>query len=110
MMNNALEKLKEVLLMLENFGGYFMGWFDKVFTRERETRGKQLHHWLQVNYKPFVITGLVLLVTLWICTKCCCQRNKAVKTMKAPGRNHRMSRSSFESDPKSYFRGLRGKN
>ncbi|KAK9266770.1 hypothetical protein L1049_005672 [Liquidambar formosana] len=29
------------------------------------------------------------------------------KTMKAPGRNHRMPRKDFESDPAKYFRDLR---
>ncbi|KAG6739052.1 hypothetical protein POTOM_058691 [Populus tomentosa] len=38
---------------------------------------------------------------------CCGCLAWSVKTMKAPGRNYRMPRSTFEANPSAYFRGLR---
>ncbi|CAA2952046.1 Hypothetical predicted protein [Olea europaea subsp. europaea] len=53
------------------------------------------------------VAVLILLVFL---LGCCC-RGTAGKTMKAPGRKStRISRDKFESNPRTYFRDLRGKN
>uniref|UniRef100_A0A5B7AUY1 Uncharacterized protein n=1 Tax=Davidia involucrata TaxID=16924 RepID=A0A5B7AUY1_DAVIN len=64
-MNYVLEKLKEFLLVVENSGGNLVGWLDKVFPPE--TRGKQL---LQLA-APFLITGVVLFV-FFRCGGCLC--------------------------------------
>ncbi|CAK9186223.1 unnamed protein product [Ilex paraguariensis] len=110
MMNNVQDKQNQLFLMLENFGLYFIAWLDKVFPPE--TRGERLHYWLQVA-APFIIAGLILLVCLRCCIRCCrcCGRGGkvAVKMMKAPGRNFRMPREVFESNPRSYFLQLREK-
>uniref|UniRef100_A0A5B6YTR4 Transmembrane protein n=1 Tax=Davidia involucrata TaxID=16924 RepID=A0A5B6YTR4_DAVIN len=104
-MNFVMEKLKELLLVLENFGGFLLGWLDKVFPPE--TRGEKVNHWLHVA-APFIISGVVLLMCI-CCCRCCCRGGRAVKMMKAPGRGYRMPRAPFESNPGSYFRSLRGR-
>uniref|UniRef100_A0A5B7AWP2 Uncharacterized protein n=1 Tax=Davidia involucrata TaxID=16924 RepID=A0A5B7AWP2_DAVIN len=58
-MNYVLEKLKELLLVVENFGGYLVGWLDELLPPE--TRGKQLRHLLQAT-AAFLITPVVLFV------------------------------------------------
>uniref|UniRef100_A0A5B7BZW9 Uncharacterized protein n=1 Tax=Davidia involucrata TaxID=16924 RepID=A0A5B7BZW9_DAVIN len=101
--NYVLEKMKELVLVVENIGGYLVGWLEKVLPPE--TRGKQLIHWLKV-VAPFIIT----MVVLFTCCRCCCRGGRrSVKMMKAPGRNYRMPRHVFESDPRSYFLNLRAK-
>ncbi|KAL6983303.1 hypothetical protein U1Q18_016691 [Sarracenia purpurea var. burkii] len=101
----VLDKLKEWLVVLQNFGGSLIAKVDEAFPPE--TRAEQLKHWLQVA-KPFIIAGVVLVICIGCCRRCCGGR-RAVKMMKAPGRDYRMPRSVFEGNPKSYFRGLHGK-
>ncbi|KAL2457795.1 Uncharacterized protein Adt_46231 [Abeliophyllum distichum] len=107
-MNFIIEKLKELLLAMENFGGHVLAWFDKVFPPD--TRGDKIHHWIHVA-TPFLIAAAALIVFICFC-RCCCGcckggRGGRVKMMKAPGRNYRMPRNVFESDPKGYFHNLR---
>ncbi|KAK9266771.1 hypothetical protein L1049_012659 [Liquidambar formosana] len=103
MMNYVVEKLKELLLMLENFGAYVLDQVDAVFPPE--TREEKLRHWLEVN-APYLIAGVVLLMLFWCCGCCGCRGNRQVKMMTAPGRNFKMPRHAFESNPRSYFRNL----
>lgn len=95
MMSNLQEKLKRLLLLLENFGLFLLGWLEEVFPPE---------HWLRVN-APLLITGLAVLVLVLCLIRC----TKPSKTMKAPGRNYRIPRAPFEANPKGYFRDLRAK-
>ncbi|KAK2983889.1 hypothetical protein RJ640_008048 [Escallonia rubra] len=106
-MNYVLDKLKGFLLVLQNFGRSVLDWFDKVFPPD--TRGDQLRHWLHVG-APFLIAAVVLITCIWCCKRlcrCCCGRGRVGKMMKAPGRNLRMPRNVFESNPRSYFSNLR---
>ena len=102
-MKFVVEKLKELLVLLENFGGYLVDEVDKVFPPD--SRGEKLRHWIQVG-APFLILGLVLVVFYYCCCGCCRGR-RGVKMMKAPGRDYRMARPPFESNPRGYFRSLR---
>ncbi|KAL6983327.1 hypothetical protein U1Q18_016716 [Sarracenia purpurea var. burkii] len=95
------KKFEEWLVALQNFGGSLIAKVDESFPPE--TRAEQLKHWF-----PFIIAGVVLVIFFGCCRRCCGGR-RAVKMMKAPGRGHRMPRSAFEGNPKSYFRGLLGK-
>ncbi|KAK4430109.1 hypothetical protein Salat_1311600 [Sesamum alatum] len=107
-MKFVVEKLKEALLILENLGGEALAWLDRVFPPE--TRGDKIHHWLHVAL-PYLIATVVLAVVVWFCRCCrgCClgRRGGRVRMMKAPGREYRMGRDVFESDPKGYFYNLR---
>lgn len=98
LIHNLVEKLKEILVMLENSGSSLTAWLDKVFPRE--TRKERILHWIHVS-APYVLPGLFLIVLFWLCS-----RGKGAKMMKAPGRNFRMPRTVFEADPKGYFRSL----
>ncbi|KAM7484455.1 hypothetical protein LguiA_000464 [Lonicera macranthoides] len=97
----VMEKMKELVLVMEKFWGDFVGWMDKVFPPE--TRGKQINKWFHLAV-PFLIGGLVLIMCFCCCRLCC----RRVKMMKAPGRGgYRMPRHIFETNPRSYFRSLR---
>ncbi|MCD9641077.1 hypothetical protein HAX54_026911 [Datura stramonium] len=107
--NYVVEKLKELLLLLDNFFGQFLGWFDKVFPPD--TRKEKINHWFHVAL-PFLIVALIFAIVSY----CCCRGRRdddddhvyeEIRMMKAPGRNCTMSRSTFESDPKFYFQNLR---
>ncbi|OIT36865.1 hypothetical protein A4A49_36404 [Nicotiana attenuata] len=104
----VVDKLKEVLLLLDNLGGQFLGWLDKVLPPE--TRKDKINHWFHVAL-PFLIASVIFAFITYCCYCCCCRRRRGGgrwgKTMKAPGRNCRMPRNTFESDPRSYFRNLR---
>ena len=110
-MNYVVEKLKEWLVVLENFGASLIGKVDEVFPPE--TREEQLRHWLRVA-TPFIIGAVALLLFIWFC-RCCCRcccgggRRVEMKMMIAPGRGGLIPRPGFEANPRSYFRGLRGK-
>ncbi|KAG8366481.1 hypothetical protein BUALT_Bualt17G0084500 [Buddleja alternifolia] len=111
MMKYVVEKLKQALLAVENFGGEAMAWFDKVFPPE--TRGGKINHWFHVAL-PFLIAAAVLTVVFCFC-RCCCRcccggRGGRVRMMRAPGTggSRWMPRSVFESDPRGYFQSLRG--
>lgn len=100
--NYAIEKLKELVLLLNNFSGQFLSWFDKVFPPD--TRKGKINHWFHVAL-PFLIVTIFFAVISY----CCCRgrgRGRG-RMMKAPGRNCRMQRSTFESNPRGYFRNLR---
>ncbi|KAH6798679.1 hypothetical protein C2S51_035163 [Perilla frutescens var. frutescens] len=107
-MKLVVEKLKEALLAVENWGAEALGWFDDVFPPE--TRGDTVSHWFHVAL-PWIIAAVVLTVVICLCRcccKCCCGGGGGrVRMMKAPGRNCRMPRSAFESNPRGYFRNLR---
>ncbi|XAR65308.1 hypothetical protein NMG60_11009390 [Bertholletia excelsa] len=98
-MNAVLEKLKELLVVLQNFA-------DEVFPPDE--REEQIHHWLEVA-TPFLIAAGALLLCIYCCRCCCRGRGGRVRMMKAPGRDYTMPRRVFESNPRSHFRGLRGK-
>ncbi|KAL3621561.1 hypothetical protein CASFOL_036473 [Castilleja foliolosa] len=102
-MKFVLEKLKEFLHAVENLSGEALAWFDNIFPPE--TRASKISHWIHVA-SPYLITAAVL-TALVCCCHCCCCGGRRARTMKAPGRNRRMRRDVFESDPKGYFRNLR---
>ncbi|XAR65306.1 hypothetical protein NMG60_11009387 [Bertholletia excelsa] len=104
-MNTVLEKLKELLVVLQNFWASLIGKADEVFPPDK--REEQIHHWLVVA-TPFLIAAGSLLLCICCCRCCCRGRGGRVRMMKAPGRDYRMPRHVFESNPRSYFRGLRG--
>lgn len=109
-MDYAMEKLKEVLVIIQSFCESLISKADEVFPPE--TREEKIRHWIHLA-TPYMILGVVLLLVVCCCRCCCCRRRGSggmVKMMKAPGRNYRMPRHTFESDPRSYFRGLRGKS
>ncbi|KAG8366484.1 hypothetical protein BUALT_Bualt17G0084800 [Buddleja alternifolia] len=58
----------QALLAVENFGGEAMAWFDKVFPPE--TRGEKINHWFHVAL-PFLIAAAVLTVVFYFCRYCC---------------------------------------
>ncbi|KAL9149115.1 hypothetical protein ABFS82_12G089700 [Erythranthe guttata] len=113
-MKYVVEKLKEALLWLENFAGEAVSWFDGVFPPE--TRTDKITHWFHLA-QPYLAAAVVLTVVVCFCRcccNCCCRRGRGggggggmVKMMKAPGRNVRMARGVFESNPRGYFRTLR---
>ncbi|XAR55945.1 hypothetical protein NMG60_11036198 [Bertholletia excelsa] len=89
----SVEKLKGVPVLVEQFF-------------PADARDK-LCNWAWA-VKPWIITAAVFLLIY----RCCCGgggRGGSGKTMKAPGRNHRMRRADFEENPQAYFRSLRGK-
>lgn len=119
-----LGKLKEFLLLLENFWGFLVKKFDEVLPPD--TRDETFRHWLEVGL-PVGLAALLLLLFLCCCCwpllracfsccgsclrscgrcLCCCGR-RSVKMMKAPGRDYMMPRHVFESGPRSYFIDLR---
>ncbi|KAL5999942.1 hypothetical protein ACLOJK_034619 [Asimina triloba] len=100
-----LNKLSELLILLENFVAYVVGKVNEAFPAE--TRSEQLKHWLHVA-APWALS-LVLLLLCFCCCRSCCKPRNTFKMMKAPGRNYRMPRHAFETNPRSYFRDLRGK-
>mgnify|MGYP004717005891 CR=1 FL=1 len=55
MMNNLVEKLKQLFMMLENFSLFLVGRLDDAFPPE--TRKERLQYWLRVG-APFVVAGL----------------------------------------------------
>ncbi|KAF9624436.1 hypothetical protein IFM89_011444 [Coptis chinensis] len=59
----------------------------------------------KIKQHPY-LSGLIVVFILWK-YRCRSHRNKI---MKAPGRDYKMQRGDFEKDPRSYFRGLRGKS
>ncbi|PIN16097.1 hypothetical protein CDL12_11253 [Handroanthus impetiginosus] len=107
-MKSVVEKLKEALLAVENWGADALAWFDGVFPPD--TRGEKIKHWFHVAL-PYLIAAVVLMVVVLFCDcccRCCCGRGSGrAKMMKAPGRNTRMRRSVFEADPRGYFQNLR---
>ncbi|KAL5993788.1 hypothetical protein ACLOJK_038145 [Asimina triloba] len=105
-----LKKLSELLILLENFVAYVVEKVNEAFPAE--TRSEQLKHWLHVA-APWVLGLVLLLLCFRCCRSCCCRCCKTwniLKMMKASGRNYRMPRHAFESNPRSYFRDLRGKS
>ncbi|KAL1551160.1 hypothetical protein AAHA92_19038 [Salvia divinorum] len=107
-MQFVVEKLKEALLAVENFGGEALAWFDGVFPPG--TRADTVSHWFRVAL-PWIIAAVALTVLFYFC-RCCCRcccggGGRRVRMMKAPGRNCTMPRNDFESNPRRYFRNLR---
>ncbi|KAF7133252.1 hypothetical protein RHSIM_Rhsim09G0124100 [Rhododendron simsii] len=102
--NYIVEKLKEWLIGMGDFGGSLIKKPDEVFPPE--STGEQLKHWHLVA-TPFIIGAVVMITCL-----CCCSGTgsgeRAVRMMKAPGRYYRMPRHVFEGNPRSYFRNLSG--
>ncbi|KAL3367762.1 hypothetical protein AABB24_008895 [Solanum stoloniferum] len=105
-----------------------MNWFDELFPPE--TRIEKINHWFYVAL-PYVIIAVFLGIFIYCCyyhggllrnimydLKITLVRLfnyvnnlytswRSSKMMKAPGRNTRIPRASFEIDPKRYFRNLR---
>ncbi|KAE9451171.1 hypothetical protein C3L33_16959, partial [Rhododendron williamsianum] len=110
--NFVREKLKEFLAVLEHFGKIFMAKVDEVFPPE--TRVEQLKHWARVA-APYIIAAVAFWILLRYFSGCCCGvvrgGGSVVKTMIAPGTGGavRIARATFEANPASYFRGLRGR-
>ncbi|OVA11010.1 hypothetical protein BVC80_1745g23 [Macleaya cordata] len=107
-----LEKLKELLLVLENFGRYLEEKLNTLIPPD--VRDSKIYPWLIYVGLPVTMGVLFLILFCWCCKRCCrcccCSRSRGnYKMMKAPGRDYRMRRSDFESDPRSYFLDLRGK-
>ncbi|KAL1551161.1 hypothetical protein AAHA92_19039 [Salvia divinorum] len=86
----VMEKLKEALPPVENFGGEAIAWFDGVFQAAL----------------PWIIAAVALTVLFCLC-RCCCGGGRRERMMRAPGRNITMRRSDFETNPQEYFRNLR---
>ncbi|KAJ6856007.1 hypothetical protein NC651_040578 [Populus alba x Populus x berolinensis] len=71
--------------------------------------------WFKKANVPTMVAVVVIVLLFLSCCGClakivgsCCGCLAwSVKTMKAPGRNYRMPRSTFEANPSAYFRGLR---
>ena len=103
----VFEKLKEVVVFLQYWWEAVIHWSDKVFPPD--SRADTLSHWVHVA-TPFLITGLVILVLICCVKCCCCGGGRAVRMMKAPGRNIRMPRNVFERNPAGYFQNLRSGN
>lgn len=100
-----MEKLHQLLLLLENFWGYVLRKFDQVLPPE--TRSETLNHWLSVGLAVAIPLSL-LFCCLYCCCRCCRSSGGRVRMMKTPGRNGlRMPRAPFEANPRTYFRGLR---
>ncbi|PHU02230.1 hypothetical protein BC332_27481 [Capsicum chinense] len=103
-MSFLMEKLKEAILMMFNFGGHLMSWFDEVFPPE--TRVEKIKYWFHIALPYLIITVYVSLIeNLKFLFQCCWRSNS--KMMKAPGRNIRIPRSGFEKNPRLYFTNLR---
>ncbi|KNA02791.1 hypothetical protein SOVF_215340 [Spinacia oleracea] len=97
LLNMILLLMNEFLTTMINILHFLLAKFNEVCSPETQA------HWLAVA-TPFLIAGFgVVLIRL------CCRTKKSSKMMKAPGRGGRVSisRSSFEGQPKSYFRDLR---
>ncbi|WOH07953.1 hypothetical protein DCAR_0727388 [Daucus carota subsp. sativus] len=116
----VFEKLKEVVVFLQYWWEEVIHWSDKVFPPD--SRADTLSHWVHVA-TPFLITGLdrdrdrrlalsglVILMLICCVKRCCCGGGRAVRMMKAPGRNIRMPRNVFERNPAGYFQNLRSGN
>ncbi|KAK1273200.1 hypothetical protein QJS04_geneDACA023307 [Acorus gramineus] len=94
----ALQKLKEALLLLFNLLWYALKKIDQDFSSDQETRSETLRRRIKLGalvVLPLAV-GLVFLL-------------RKGKMMKAPGKDCRISRRSFEQNPRRYFRNLRGK-
>ncbi|KAI8539371.1 hypothetical protein RHMOL_Rhmol09G0177700 [Rhododendron molle] len=101
--NYIVEKLKEWLIVIENFGENLIKKVEEYLSPE--ARREQLKHWLIAA--AIFIAGVVVLIT---CLRCCCRggRGRAPRMMRVPGRYpSRMPRDVFEGNPRSYFRNLR---
>ncbi|KAK1273196.1 hypothetical protein QJS04_geneDACA023303 [Acorus gramineus] len=129
----ASKKLTETLHFLFNLGGQAMKKIDEVFPPQ--TRSETLQRWTDVG-ETFIFMalqkikeGLLLLFHLVETSWSGSTPNRLIKlgasvvlavavgwmflgkgkTMKAPGRDYRISRRSFEKNPKGYFRNLHEK-
>ncbi|KAK4376567.1 hypothetical protein RND71_002863 [Anisodus tanguticus] len=107
-MSSVMEKLKEALLMMLNFGGEIVSWFDEVFPPE--TRVEKINYWFHLAL-PYLIIALFLSLFM-LCCYCVALLGWGLsklinkKMMKAPGRNYNIYRDDFELDPSDYFRRL----
>ncbi|KAG5532699.1 hypothetical protein RHGRI_027108 [Rhododendron griersonianum] len=104
--NYIVEKLKEWLIEIENFGESLIKKVEEYLSPE--ARRAQLKHWL-IAAAIFIAGAVVLITCLRCCCRCCCRgRGRAPRMMRAPGRYpSRMPRDVFEGNPRSYFRNLR---
>ncbi|KAF7131952.1 hypothetical protein RHSIM_Rhsim09G0123900 [Rhododendron simsii] len=82
--NYIAEKLKEWLIVIENFGESLIKKVEEYFTPE--ARREQLKHWL-IAAAIFIAGAVVLITFLRCCCRCCCRgRGRAPRMMRAPGR------------------------
>ncbi|KAK1296006.1 hypothetical protein QJS10_CPB15g01658 [Acorus calamus] len=93
----ALQKLKQALLVF-NLLWYALKKIDQDFSSDQETRSETLRRRIKLGASIVLslAVGLVFLL-------------RKGKMMKAPGKDCRISRRSFEENPRGYFRNLRGK-
>jgi len=60
--------------------------------------------WFKKENVPIIVAAVVVVLLFRSFHRCLF---KSAKTMRAPGRNYRIPRSSFEANPSAYFRNLR---
>uniref|UniRef100_A0A7N0UJX2 Uncharacterized protein n=1 Tax=Kalanchoe fedtschenkoi TaxID=63787 RepID=A0A7N0UJX2_KALFE len=114
----AVESLKELWLALSNLAAYvhekscghlilsnFVA--HAVEMIDEKCPQKTREEWLRASM-PWLMVVLMI-VSIVLVLRFFCRKKRPVKMMKAPGRNHRMPRRDFASNPKKYFRELRGK-
>lgn len=114
-----LQKLKELMMALNNFWDYLVDEWNS--RRPSDVKISEFFSWIKETGLPWLIRnryqvlGGILIVCLlfWFLKRCCCcccseRRVRYYRMMKTPGRDYRMRRDDFESDPRSYFQDLRG--
>ncbi|OIT36375.1 hypothetical protein A4A49_10463 [Nicotiana attenuata] len=108
MVENAKEIVKKSTPILANFVKTSFDWLLERIPQHPmiSTTKEKMSNWMKkspLSFTNISIGSVLILLFYWCC------KGKG-KTMKAPGKkNARISRSSFESNPKSYFRDLRSK-
>ena len=108
LLNFAKEIHKKSTSILANFVKMLSDWLLERIPQLPliSTAKDKLNSWMQKS--PLSFTNISIGFVLILLFHWCCKGNG--KTMKAPGKkNARISRRSFESNPKSYFRSLRSK-
>ncbi|KAJ4959908.1 hypothetical protein NE237_019818 [Protea cynaroides] len=93
-----MEKSKEILVWLQHFGAILLHEIDEILPPRM--KNASLRDWI-----IWIVVALAVVLVVRKFCSCCCQRG--FKMMKAPGRNLRIPRGHFESNPGGYFRNLR---
>ncbi|KAL3631260.1 hypothetical protein CASFOL_024244 [Castilleja foliolosa] len=111
------EKINHLHLVLKNSGGEAVAWLHKTFPPcwKPAAASEKISYWQSTakGYgaeavtwlvgKPYIIAAVVLVVVVRFFGG-----GGKGKMMKAPGRNYKMPRRDFASNPKGYFKDLRG--
>ncbi|KAL8527604.1 hypothetical protein ACS0TY_005458 [Phlomoides rotata] len=92
------DKIKQLQDALKNSGHVALAWVNQAFPPEMI---KSIH-----KAKPYAIAAIVLVVAVKFFSG---RGGGAAKMMKAPGRNYKIKRSDFQSNPKKYFGDLRAR-